>query len=114
MDKKVSLYAQFIKEISTDSIIENDEGFVTYRYLNDGYSVYMIDVYVVPSARIKGIFLDFVDQIIKEAKSKGCKEILGTISMSNPNRTAIMRGHMAYGMQLSAISQDAIILRKDI
>lgn len=110
----MSLYAQFIKETSTDSIIENEEGFVTYRYLNNGYSVYMIDVYVVPSARIKGIFLDFVDRIVKEAKEKGCKEILGTISMSNPNRTAIMRGHMAYGMQLDSIANNGIILRKDL
>ena len=110
----MSLYAQFIREASTDSIIENEEGFVTYRYLNDGHSVYMIDVYVIPSARIKGIFLDFVDAIIKEAKEKGCKEILGTISMTNPNRTMIMRGHMAYGMQLDSVANNAIILRKDI
>jgi hypothetical protein len=110
----MSLYAQYIMEITNDFIIERDYGFATYRYLNEGNSVYIIDIFVIPQERNKRRSNDLADIIVKEAKIKGCKELLGTISPSSKGATISLRAQLSYGMKLSAVSHDAIILRKDI
>lgn len=110
----MSLYADYIREITNDFIIETEEGFATYRYLNEGKTVYIVDIYVVPNLRGKRITSKLANLIAAEAKAKGCKELIGTINPISPCSTSSMKAQFHFGMQLHSISNNAIILRKDI
>lgn len=110
----MSHYAKYLQEKTDDKIIENQSGFVTYRYLNDGQSVYIVDIYIIPEERRKMKATLFADLIAKEAKSKGAKEMLGTVVPSNKNSTASLKVLLSYGFELKSSSNDLIIFRKDI
>ena len=109
----MSLYADYVREISTDSIIETPEGFATYRYLSDK-TVYIVDIFVKPEFRHKHYATELADCIIKEANEKGCIEVLGTVHPQSKTADVRLKAQMAYGFKLHSISNGAIILRKDI
>lgn len=110
----MSIYADYITERTSDQIIEGYSGFVTYRYINDGKSVYIIDIYIIPEERKKGGASALADLVIEKAKEKGCVEVLGTVVPSAKGSTASLKVLLAYGFELQGASSDLIIFRKDI
>lgn len=110
----MSHYADYLKEKTDDKIIESETGFASYRYLNDGKTVYIIDIYVIPLFRKSGAASDMADIIVTEAKERGCTELLGTVMPSNKNSTDSLKVLLGYGMKLQSISGEFIIFRKDI
>ncbi len=67
----MSLYAEYLKERTYDEIIETDEGFATYRVIEEGKAVYIVDIYVTPEARKAGLASKLADQIAEIANSRG-------------------------------------------
>lgn len=110
----MSLYADYIRERTDDFILETDEGFATYRFINDGKSVYIIDIYTVPQDRRKSFAAFLADKICEEAKAKGSVELIGTVVPSAKNSTISIKVLLGYGMKLHSASNDLIIFRKDI
>lgn len=109
----MSLYADFIRERGKELIVENDDGFAMYRYI-DEKSVYIIEVFVRRELRKKGIASRFADSIVEEAKAKGCTELLGTVIPSSQWASEAMKAYFAYGMTIKSASEDLIVIRKDI
>ncbi len=110
----MSLYGDYLVERTNDQILENEYGFATYRFLENCKTVYIVDIYVIPEARVKGIATDMADQIEKIAKERGCIDMIGTVLPSAKGSTASLAVLLAYGMKLHSSAQDAIILRKEI
>lgn len=110
----MSLYADYLSERTDDKIIEGPSGFVTYRYLNEGKSVYIIDIFTVPEKRKMGVAADFADMVVEEAKLRGCKEMLGTVNPSAKGSTASLKVLLAYGFSLLSCSNDVIIFKKEL
>ena len=110
----MSLYGDYILEHRGDEIVELESGFATYRYLNDGKTVYIVDIYVTPeSRRLRGACL-IADSIVERAKAKGAVELLGTVVPSAKNATVSLKVLLGYGMKLQSSSNDLIVFRKDI
>jgi hypothetical protein len=110
----MSLYGEYLTERTDDTIIETVSGFATYRYINDGKSVYIIDIFVVKEQRQNFHATFLADQIVAEAKSKGCTELIGTVMPSSKNSTTSLKVLLGYGMQLHSASENCIVFRKDI
>ncbi len=110
----MSKYADYLTERTNDQIIEGAHGFVTYRYINEGKTVYIIDIYTDPKERRTGYGTTLADQVIVEAKEKGCTELLGTVVPSTKNSTSSLQALLAYDMKLYRSSDDLVIFRKDI
>ena len=108
-----SLYAQYLLERTDDKIIETETGFMTYRFL-DERSVYIIDVFVIPSERAKHQAAALADTVIREAKLRGCTEVLGTVVPSAKNSTQSIKALTGWGMKLRNSSNDLIVFKKDI
>lgn len=108
------MYAAYILERTNDQIIENSKGFCTYRYINEGRSVYIIDIYVIPEFRKSRYASDLADLVAARAKDEGCTEMLGTVNPSAKNSTTSIKVLLGYGMELHSSSNDIIIFRKDI
>ncbi len=62
-----TLYAQYLAERTSDEILETQEGFATYRFLNDGKTVYIVDIYTVPDVRGRGYAAGLADKVLDVA-----------------------------------------------
>lgn len=110
----MSMYADYLREKTTDLIIETAKGFATYRYLADYQTVYIIDLFVLPSFRDEGVASVIADNIVKEARSKGCNKMLGSVVPSNKDSTVSVKVLLAYGMSLESSQENFILFKKDI
>lgn len=110
----MSMYADYIREHRNDEIVETEQGFATYRFLNEGKSVYIIDIYVKPDFRKSKAASVMADEIVANAKTRGAIELLGTVVPSARNSTDSLKVLLGYGMSLQSSSNDMIIFRKDI
>lgn len=109
----MSLYADYLRERTDDKIIETPAGFVVYRYVSEK-TVYIVDIYIVPELRHKNLASDLANQVVAEAKERGCIELLGSVMPSAKGSTTSTKVLLAYGMALHSSQQNGIIFRKDI
>lgn len=109
-----SMFAHYVEERSYDEIWETAAGFATYRYINDGKSVYIVDIYTIPEARKSGHAASLANHIAQIARARGCIEMIGTVVPSTKGSTASIQGLLAYGMTLLSADKDLIIFRKDL
>ncbi len=107
----MSAYADYLKERTDDQIIETEGCFVTYRYLNE-MQVYIVDVYVAPELREKGIGAKLGDSVAAIAKQRGCTEMLGTVSLDTKGSKRSIQFLWAYGMELQSANNNVLIFRK--
>lgn len=108
------MYGKYLAEKTNDLLVETDKGFATYRYLDNEKAVYIIDLYVLPDFRQTNIASTIADNIVREAKEKGCTKLLGSVVPSNKGSTISLKVLLAYGMYLESSTNDFIIFRKDI
>jgi hypothetical protein len=108
-----SLYSQYLKEKTSDKIIEIDKGFVTYRYVDEN-TVYIVDLFILPEFRRDHVASFLADSIVEEAKTKGCTKLLGSIVPSNKNSTQSLKVLLGYGMVLESSSNDFLVFKKEI
>ncbi len=109
----MSFYADYLKERTNDNILETEQGYATYRFLSEK-QVYIIDIYVDPAHRKKGIAAKMADAIAGEAKSVGCTEMIGTVNPTAKGSKESLLVLFAYGMELVRAENNVIVLKKDI
>lgn len=109
-----SLYAAYCRERGIDKIVEEDHGFATYRYLNDGKTVYIVDIYVAPFYRGQHVATHLADLIVAEARAAGAKELLGTVVPHAKGSTESMLVLVAYGMKLHTVENGLVVFRKEL
>lgn len=109
----MSLYADYLRERTNDEIIETDQGFATYRFI-DPNTVYIVDVYIKPEFRKHGAASNISDTIVEVAKKRGCTKLIGTVVPSTKGSTISLKALLGYGMELESAGADFIIMRKAI
>lgn len=109
----MSLYADYVKERLGDRVLETDVGFATYRF-SDENTVYIVDIYIAPAARMMGAASDIADSIVEIARKNGCTQLLGSVVPSARGATESLKVLLGYGMRLDSSAQDFIVFRKDI
>jgi ribosomal protein S18 acetylase RimI-like enzyme len=108
------MYANYLRERTKDQILEDQGGFVTYRYLDDGKTVYIVDIYTLPEFRQKGHAAALADCVALEAKERGCTSMIGTVVPSTNGSTTSLKVLLAYGMTLDNAGPDYIIMRRGL
>ena len=109
----MSMYAEYLKEKTNDEILETEEGFATYRFVNEK-QVYIIDIYVKPGFRYEGHASVMADTIVGLAKQRGCTELLGSVVPTTKKSTDSLWVLLRYGMTLLSSTNDFILFRKEI
>lgn len=104
----------YVKERTDHGYFEDKFGFIEWRYLDNGKTVYIIDIFVEQEYRKDGHAARLADKICKEAKEKGATCVLGTVVPSAKGSTESIKVLMAYGMTLHNAQNDCIIFRKEI
>lgn len=108
----MSLYGDYIKERENRHIVESEDGFMTYTWLED--ACYIVDMYVRPQARKSGLAIRMADVIACKAKERGINMLLGSVDPSTNHATESMRLLIKYGFELGWVKENLIFLRKEI
>lgn len=109
----MSLYSEYLKERTSDLILETDQGFATYRF-QDEKTVYIVDIYMTPEARRLKLASSLADKIVSEAKERGCTKLLGSVVPSARGSTESLKVLLGYGMRLDSCATDFIVFSKEI
>lgn len=112
----MSLFADYIKERMGASIVERDEGFATYRFIEhqNRPAVYIEDIYVRPEAREKGVASEMADDVVSIALKAGCTRLIGTVNSKAKNPTASIKTLLAYGFEFFSCNEDGLVFKKEI
>lgn len=108
----MSLYSEYVKERLNKEVIENENGFATYLFMDDG--VYVEEIFVRKEYRNKGIAKEMLDQISVIAKNKGYKKMIGSVVPSTNGATHSLQAAFAYGFKLDSCRQGIIVYTKEI
>ena len=95
----MSMYADYIKERTNDKILESDEGFVTYRLLNEN-QVFIVDLYIRPEFRRLRKATSMADMVCNWAHHAGCTEVLATVCTNAKGCDVSRKSIESYGMKL--------------
>lgn len=114
----MSLFGRYIKERDGKDIVEDDEGFATYKFTEDG-QCYLEDLYVIPDLRGpqpsgKGTAARYADKVCEIAKKKGCITLYGSVVPSKPNASVNIQTLFKYGFKLKSSMNDFILFEKEL
>lgn len=109
----MKLYADYVKERENKETILDKNGFATYTFLN-AEVCYIVDIYVKPENRNKGLAKDLADKIKQIAVSKGAKKLVGSVDIKANGATESMKVLLAYGMSPMEIGGSLIYFVKSI
>lgn len=108
----MSLYAEYIKELSGKHIIESEKGFCSYSITED--KCYLEEIYVRPEFRGQNISNKMCNEIINIAKELGCKKFFGTVIPSANNSTISLKMLISNGFKLENSFNNLIVFVKDL
>lgn len=107
-----SHYAQYILEREGTEIVEDEYGFATYKFLNDG--AYIVDIYVHPDYRNNSVASAYADKIADIARSKGLPRLYGSVATKAKAATASLKVLLAYGFSVHSTTPEMIYMSKEI
>ncbi len=112
----MSLHSEYLNELLGDSIIEWDNGFATYRFIDhEGVpSVYIVDIYVRPDFRKTRMATEMADEIKKVAMRNGCKRMIGSVNAFIKDPTRSIKVLLGYGMVFHKSTDAGIVFKKEI
>ena len=108
----MSLYGDYIKAREGREIIEDEDGFATYKIF--GEECYIADVYVRPESRKNLKSWKYIDQIREIAREKGCKCLTTTVVPVLEGSTFSTMAILQYGFRLHSSKENMIIFVKEL
>jgi GNAT superfamily N-acetyltransferase len=109
----LSLYGQYLKERTSTGIIETEEGFATFEYVNESI-VYIKDLYIIPEKRKEGVATRLADKIVEEAVQAGRTQLLGSVDVTAKGAETSIKVLEAYGMKATKVAEPMIFYVKEI
>ncbi len=94
----MSLYADYLAEITQKHMEESPTGFAIYQFF--GKECYIEDIYVLPEYRQTKEASRLADLIAVKAKALGCTHLTGTTDARSKSVERSNRVLEAYGMKL--------------
>ena len=109
----MSMYKQYIEEqLPNRKVYETEYGFITYNII--GELCNLEEIYITPKHRNKGMASAFYTLMGSMAKSKGCKYLIGTITIGTNNSENSMKCLFKNGFKLYDTEGLMIKLMKQI
>lgn len=113
MQELPSLYKQYVEERCPNRfVIETLNGFVLYE-IQQAYC-YIIDIFVTKEARKKGVARFLNDEVVKAAKAKDCKVLLGSIDPQANGADTSFKVLLAGGFKPTGIKDNLVFFAKEI
>lgn len=104
----MTLYAQYLLEREGIKIIESEKGFMTYVPA-DG-ALYIVDVFIEPSARRTGEATALEARVIEVAKSLGFNKLMGSVALNVNGVTTSLKMMLGSGYEFLSLNAEKQIM----
>ncbi len=108
----MSNYSRYMQEREGSRTIEDEHGFLTYKFEDD--HVMIQDLWVVPEMRQKKIATRYADQVTEEARKLGYTRLGSSVDIRAKNATESLTVILAYGFRVYNLDNNEIYLIKEI
>ena len=108
----LTLFARYRMEREGGHTLEKEHGFATY--LMGPEECYIQDIYVLPEHRKGGLAAEMADEIAEIGRDQGCTVLTGSVDVRTKRSTDSLKVLLAYGMFLSEVRGNMIIMSKDL
>ena len=109
----MSKWADYIRERQGKEVKEWENAFTVYSFPGDKIC-YIEDNYVEPKFRKKGIAAAMANEIVIEAKERGCNLLIGSVDLGAKAPADNMKVLLAYGMEPYMTEGKLIYFKKEI
>jgi GNAT superfamily N-acetyltransferase len=106
-----SLFAQYFEEREGKTVFETEDGFVSIMI---GERFYVEHLFIKKESRGKKIAHQFEIYCINLAKSRGYKEVFGSVSIGTNNPEFSLMMMLDHGWKLHSTNREMIFIKKDI
>lgn len=103
-----TLYARYIGEREGSQIIENENGFITYKI--NGEECFLVDMYVRMEVRRSGEGRKLLNELIKIAKGHECKFISANIYTVDHGATNTLKAALISGFELLSAKNECVTI----
>lgn len=113
----MSLWSEYIAELrgNTVQFIETEKGFVSYEFpLWATDSIYVCDMYVVPSARMNGLGREMFEKVMAIGRMAGKKYLMAYVELGTAVSFKSMQAQMAVGLMPFSANNDKILMRRPL
>lgn len=107
----MSLFADFKRDREGKTVIENDDGFIVYKFAKEACHV---DELYLRSGANRGLDFEMLDFVSKIAKQNDCKRMFGYVHTATNGAQDVLLMFFTYGMRLHSAENDRINLVKDL
>lgn len=109
----MSMYADYIKEREGFETIEVENGFATYKRLNED-EFYLRDIFVENEHRVNGIAKILSGSVAKIAKEAGATKLIGSVHLRGNGVEVSLLAVMGDGFKFSHSVDSMLYFVKDI
>jgi hypothetical protein len=106
------MYAEYLKEREDKNVLENEHGFVVFKYFDE--FTYIIDIFVKPEMRKTHVARDLANEVCAISRAMGKKQILGSVDVRANGATESLKVLLAYGMRVDSVDGQVIYFKKDL
>lgn len=107
-----SHYANYIEERENKDIIEDEKGFATYSYVDNG--IYIEDIYVAPEFRNQKVASSYGAIIEDIARKSGLSYVYGSVATDVNGVTESLKRMIGYGYSVYKCETNMIYFIKEI
>lgn len=108
----MSMYAEYLKEREDKNVLENEHGFIVFKYFDE--FTYIIDIYVRPEARKSHVASDLANEVCTISRALSKKYIVGSVDVRAAGATDSLKVLLAYGMRVDSVDGQVIYFKKDL
>ncbi len=109
----MSLFGIYVQETMGFDIIENEKGFITYKFLEND-DCYVDHLFIHPGFRQSGEGTALGLQITTLAKDAGCKRLVANVNTKFKYPTQAIKAFLAFGFKIDFAIKDFICISKEI
>lgn len=107
---KNTLIAKYLKERGGTDILENEFGFISYRF--SGSDCFICDMYVDSDQRGKSVGRNLIADLNKIALGAGSKRIIANVHLQDPGATNTLGAAFMVGFKLLTAENNIISISK--
>jgi hypothetical protein len=109
---KDTVWAKYIKEREDLDILEDEFGFITYKF--NTHECFIQDMCVDTSKRSQSHGRGLIDQLVEIAKAHGCTYIGANIFLADKGAMNTLTASMRVGFKIAKANNDVLFIVKDI
>jgi len=110
----MSMYADYVKERTSRSILETEYGFVVFSYEGEDYTLFIHELFVRKESRRRGHGARMIEELILDAGKRGAQQIVGCVDPRALNADESMKIILAYGLKPYGIHGEFVAFGRKI